>query len=73
MFNTVVSSLIQFFGNVFSLFARLLSSLPGAVQLIIAVFFITVVVQLILLPIRGGRGFSGSDKASKKQKSSKEE
>lgn len=72
MFGSLFSSLIDFFGSVFNLFSRLLSGMPGAFQLIVAAFFITVVVQLILIPIRGGRGFSGSDKASKKQKSKEE-
>lgn len=72
MFNSAFSSLVDFFGYVVSIFWRLISSMSGALQLIIAAFFITVVVQLILIPIRGGRGFSGSDKASKKQPSKKQ-
>lgn len=69
MFSNIFSMVAGVFGSVVSFFGQLLSGLPGAAAFIIAAFFITVVVQLILVPIRGGRSFgSGSDKAGKKSK-----
>lgn len=48
-------------------FASLLKNIGGSVELIVAGFSILIVVELLILPLRGARSAGGSDRVKKEK------
>lgn len=68
MLSSAIDLVSRSFAGAIAFFQRIFDAIPGSMELIVVMFFISVVLGLLILPLRGSFSAGASDTVTKRKK-----